>query len=306
MQRAMTEIGMAHAQDAYTIFDPNAGRPLTSQVIERGLSDELNDRHYLIVDSTDGRSHYVDIGQGEATEKIPAGAVVKIVPKATEARTVDRTMADIAAAHDGRYSVDIHLRHDPQATEAFAEMHVRRLEVMRRVMNSVDREADGTWIIGGDHLDKAAAFETQQAKSTPVFVNTLSSLSLEQQVGSDGATWLDRQLLEPLREAGFGKAVAEALQSRRQWLINRGLAHEEQGRVTYQPNLLSTLRQRELNRVAGQLSDELGLGYVEIKSGERIDGIYRKSLDLASGRYALIEKSREFTLVPWRPVLGCS
>ena len=307
MQHAMTEKGLARAQDAYAIFDPNAGRPLTGQVTERGLSDELNDRHYLIVDSTDGRSHYVDIGQGEATEKIPGGAVVQIVPKPTQPRTVDRTVADIAAAHDGRYSIDIHLRDDPQATEAFAETHVRRLEAMRRVMNSLDREADGTWIIGGDHLDKAAAFETQQAKSTPVFVNTLSSLPLEQQVGSDGATWLDRQLLarepEPLREAGFGKAVTEALQARRQWLISQGLAHEEQERVAYQSNLLSTLRQRELNRVAGQLSDELGLGYVEISSGERIDGIYRKSLDLASGRYALIEKSREFTLVPWRPVL---
>ena len=29
----------------------------------------------------------------------------------------------------------------------------------------------------------------------------------------------------------------------------------------------------------------------------------RRPVDLVSGRYALIEKSREFTLVPWRPVL---
>jgi len=26
-------------------------------------------------------------------------------------------------------------------------------------------------------------------------------------------------------------------------------------------------------------------------------------IEMTSGRYALIEKSREFTLVPWRPVL---
>lgn len=32
-------------------------------------------------------------------------------------------------------------------------------------------------------------------------------------------------------------------------------------------------------------------------------GIYRRSVELASGRFAVIEKSREFTLVPWRPVL---
>ncbi|MET4897916.1 DUF3363 domain-containing protein [Sphingomonadaceae bacterium jetA1] len=87
------------------------------------------------------------------------------------------------------------------------------------------------------------------------------------------------------------------------WLIAEGLAREEQGRMIYRANLLATLRRREMNRVAGQLSDELGLSYSEAKPGERIEGIYRRPIELASGRYALIEKSREFTLVPWRPVL---
>src|SRR3546814_13147562 len=63
------------------------------------------------------------------------------------------------------------------------------------------------------------------------------------------------------------------------------------------------LRRRELNRVAGQLSGELGLTYAEVRPGERIEGVFRRPLELASGRYALIEKSREFTLVPWRPAL---
>ncbi|TIT25719.1 MAG: DUF3363 domain-containing protein, partial [Mesorhizobium sp.] len=63
------------------------------------------------------------------------------------------------------------------------------------------------------------------------------------------------------------------------------------------------LRQRELNRVAGQLSDELGLTYAEARPGEQVEGKLRSSVELASGKYAVVEKSREFTLVPWRPVL---
>jgi len=66
---------------------------------------------------------------------------------------------------------------------------------------------------------------------------------------------------------------------------------------------LEVLRRRELVRVAAQLSDELGLGYVETGKRDRVDGIYRRAVDLASGKFAVIEKSREFTLVPWRPVL---
>lgn len=63
------------------------------------------------------------------------------------------------------------------------------------------------------------------------------------------------------------------------------------------------MRRRELARVAGQLSGDLGLSYAEAKSGEKVEGVYRRHVDLASGRFAVIEKAREFTLVPWRPVL---
>src|SRR3546814_7191808 len=52
--------------------------PIVGRVVERGLSDEANDRHYLIVDATDGRSHYVDIGRGDATGVIPENAIVRI------------------------------------------------------------------------------------------------------------------------------------------------------------------------------------------------------------------------------------
>ncbi|MDX8450582.1 DUF3363 domain-containing protein [Mesorhizobium captivum] len=95
----------------------------------------------------------------------------------------------------------------------------------------------------------------------------------------------------------------EAQARRRQWLISQGLAHEQQDRIIYRANMISILRQRELNRMAGQLSSELGLSYFEAKAGDRIEGKMLRLVELASGKYAVIEKSRQFTLVPWRPVL---
>ncbi|EGF94729.1 type IV secretory pathway, VirD2 component relaxase [Brevundimonas diminuta ATCC 11568] len=85
--------------------------------------------------------------------------------------------------------------------------------------------------------------------------------------------------------------------------MGQQLAEEDQGKMVYRRDMLAQLRRREMSRIAGTLSDELGLGYVESRSGDRIEGVYRRPVDLASGRVALIEKSREFTLVPWRPVL---
>jgi hypothetical protein len=261
----------------------------------------------LVIDAVDGRSHYVEIGKAEATDPIPDGSIVTVAPKRAEARAVDRTIAEIAAANGGKYDVDIHLRHDPSASAAFAESHVRRLEAMRRLAGTVEREPDGTWVIAPDHLERAAAYERGQAKDAPVVVQTLSALPLDRQLGADGATWLDRELVAdapvPLRDGGFGREVQDALARRRQWLIEQELARKEQDRTIYRANMLGILRRRELTRVAGQLSGELGLDYAEVRSGERVEGIYRRSLDLASGRFAVIERSREFTLVPWRPAL---
>jgi hypothetical protein len=63
------------------------------------------------------------------------------------------------------------------------------------------------------------------------------------------------------------------------------------------------LRRRELLRVAGQLSQELNLPFVHTASGEHVEGILRQRIDLISGRFALVERATDFTLVPWRPVM---
>lgn len=309
MQRAYSARADAPAPADQIIYEPHApdARPLIGRLLERGLSDELNDRHYLIVEATDGRSHYVEIGKGEHVETHPAGAIVRVAPVETGVRKADRIVAEVAAANGGRYTIDAHLRHDVSATEAFAETHVRRLEAMRRLTGGVEREPDGAWVIADDHLDRAAQYEAARARERPVTVETLSVQPPEKLVEVDAATWLDRELvaIDPasLREAGFGREVREAQARRRQWLIAEGLAAEQDGATVYRPGMIDALRRRELMRVAGQISDELGLPFVEAKAGVRIDGVVRRPVDMTSGRYALVEKSREFTLVPWRSVL---
>jgi hypothetical protein len=64
------------------------------------------------------------------------------------------------------------------------------------------------------------------------------------------------------------------------------------------------LRRTELRSVAARLSKELGLDFSgEPIPGERISGVLRRRVNLNSGSFAVVESAREFTLVPWRPVL---
>jgi len=309
MQREFSMRGIERAQADQVIYDPAAAeaRPLVGRLVGRGLADEHTDHHYLIVDGVDGRSHYVAIGKGTNLDTVPQGALVRIDPLRADVREADRTIATIAAANGGRYDIDSHLRHDPSATEAFAEAHVRRLEAMRRLSRSVTREPSGQWVIADDHLDRAATHEAQLLQARPVAVNILSEQPLSRLVEADAATWLDRNLVAgenpSLHEAGFGAELRTALDRRRQWLIGQGLADESGNATTYRPDLLATLQRRELLRVVGQLSEELNLSFAEPASDVPIDGVLRRRVDLLSGRFALIEKSREFTLVPWRPTL---
>jgi type IV secretory pathway VirD2 relaxase len=135
---------------------------------------------------------------------------------------------------------------------------------------------------------------------------TRSDLSIADQVTALGATWLDHQLLakDPsLSGAGFGAEVREAMDARADHLIAEGLAKRQGQRLIFARDLLATLRRRELEEVASRLSTDTGLAYQPAAEGERISGVYRERVTLASGRFAMIDDGLGFQLVPWRPAL---
>jgi len=309
MQRELTARNLQRPWIGRSLFgagetDPE---PVVGRVIARGLSDEHRDRHYLLVDGVDGHAHYVDIGRGDAVAPIPEGAIVRVSARSLEVRDADRVVAEVAAANGGRYSADLHLRHDPSATQAFADAHVRRLEAMRRAGIGIERAADGTWTLSPDHLDRAAAYEARRHRDQPVEIETLSARPLDQLQGMDAATWIDRELASPsplpIRDAGFGHEVRGTMAARRQWLVEQELAEIEKDRVRLRADAIMVLQRRELLRAGDQLAAEIGKPFVEAKVGDRIEGKLTRSVDLAGGRYAVIERARDFTLAPWRPVL---
>ena len=132
-----------------------------------------------------------------------------------------------------------------------------------------------------------------------------SDLSIDDQVTAQGATWLDRRLVDrnpmPLADGGFGSEVRSALEARTEHLIVESHAQRQRGRVIFARNLLATLRQRELDARAKAISDTSRLPYLPTTEGVPIAGIYRRRLDLASGRFAMIDDGLGFQLVPWKP-----
>lgn len=308
MHRELARAGLDRAPADYAVFDPGGGpdQRVVGRIAGMGLSDELQDRHYLIVDGTDGRVHYVDIGYRRDDDGLAAGAIVELRARTDEPKQVDRNIDRIARANGGRYGIEAHLEQIKDDSRAYARTHVRRLEALRRA-GIAERLPDGSWAVPRDYLDRVRVFEAAQRRRFPVEVDLQSTFTLEAQITAEGATWLDRQLVAsdpvPLRDAGFGREAERALDRRRDRLLAQGLAEKRGGRTVYRRNLLETLRDRELDLAGRRIARETGLQYRPAQKQDRVEGVYRRPVRLASGKYALIAKPREFTLVPWRPVL---
>lgn len=181
--------------------------------------------------------------------------------------------------------------------------HVRRLEALRRA-GIVERVAEGLWKVPDDLPERGRQYDAQRLGG--VAVELKSHLPIERQARVIGATWLDQQLIgggSGLGDLGFGSEAKQAMQQRANFLTEQGLAERRGQRVILARNLLGTLRDRELTLAAKDIAAETGLGYRPVADGQRVAGIYRRSVMLASGRYALLDEGMGFSLVPWKPVL---
>jgi type IV secretory pathway VirD2 relaxase len=306
MHRVMTAAKLDRRPELYVIDRDADAAPVVGKVVHRGAADDHHDRRYLAVDGVDGRTHYVEVGRG--ADETPIGSLVRLDPVRAELRKADRTIDEIARANGGMYSEDIHLGHDQSATSEYVQAHVRRLEALRRGGVAVARQPDGSWSIPPGYLDQALEHEKRAARAAPVRIQMLAVQALEHETTANAPSWLDRQLRgeNPIEVAkhGYGAEVRQAMVRRRQWLIEQGLAEQQGDQVLYHGDMDQRLRRAELRVVAARLSKELGLDFSgEPIPGERISGVVRRRVNLSSGSFAVVENSREFTLVPWRPVL---
>jgi type IV secretory pathway VirD2 relaxase len=303
MQRAISG-----RQRELAVFQPSKDdRAIVGRVVGKGLADELYDKGYLIVDGMDGQAHYIALPLRSELEQYPTGAVVEVKGPA-DVRVADRNIAALAV--DGVYRTDHHLAlaqgqatpgRDPREVVA---AHVRRLEVLRRA-GIVEREAEGVWRVPDDLAERGREYDAQRLVGG-VTVELKSHLPIERQARVIGATWLDQQLIgggKGLGDLGFGAEVKDALRQRADFLTEHGLAEQRGQRVILARNLLATLRGRELAQAAKDIAAETGLEHRPVADGQRVAGIYRRSVVLASGRYAMLDDGMGFSLVPWKPVI---
>lgn len=310
MHKALKADGLERDPMTFQIHDAAPEVPIVGRIVDKYLTDELGENLTVVVDGIDGRTHHVSGIDPARVADARIGSVVEIGSPDTASRPSDRTIATIAEGGIYRPS-----RHLEQAKfegrvpggdyDGYVDAHVRRLEALRRAGIAERIDAD-QWRIPDDFESRAAAYDAGRNKQATIGI--LSAARLEHQIAADGATWLDRRLMSAeasdLAPAGFGQQVRDAIDRRREHHIDRGDATPgPNGGTLYRRNFLATLRAREIERIGDEMASTKALPFRAALDGETVSGKFTGTVQLSSGKFAVVEKSHEFTLVPWRPVI---
>ena len=312
INRALTDRGLERGTDRYVLHGEAMQQPVIGRVIGKRLTDELGDRVALIIDGVDGRTHHVALGDKAVAQDAPMGSIVEIGRAPVGPRASDRNIAAMAAAagvyrpSEHRAMAEAgHVRVPGGDFDGYIGSHVRRLEALRRA-EIVERLDADRWSIPADYEARAMAYDTAQSRRMNLRV--LSAYDLDRQVSSDGATWLDRELVSPhrtpLTQAGFGSEVSRALERRKDVLFDQGFASRlPEGGLRVPRDLLSRLEQREVARVGPEMAKARGLTFKPAEVGNHVSGRLVGAANLGSGKFAMIDNGLGFSLVPWQPVL---
>lgn len=310
MHKALKADGLDRDPVTFHLHDGPPEAPIGGRVVDKYLSDEMGENLTVVVDGIDGRTHHIAGVAPERLQDARIGSIIEIGPAEAAVRPSDRTIT--AIAEDSIYRPSRHLeqakfegRVPGGDYEGYVDAHVRRLEALRRA-GIVERIDADQWRIPDDLVSRAAVYDAGRDRQASVRV--LSPVGLEKQIGSDGATWLDRRLIHgetaDLASVGFGQQVREAMDQRREHHIEQGDAtRARNGRIFYRRSLLATLREREVARVGAEMAESKGLPFRAATDGENVSGKFTGTVQITSGKFAIVEKAHEFTLVPWRPVI---
>jgi hypothetical protein len=319
MHRALEREGLAEERHParYVLHRGNATERIVGRVLDKGLGgDEMGERVRLVIDGVDGRVHHIEMDAARA-EEAGRGMIVAAGSAPPGPRAADRNIMDVAG-NEGVYHPSVHLERARAAIdriggdpEAFVRSHVRRLEALRRAGHAERIDADH-WRVPADLPERGQAYDLARDRAN-IRVSVLSPIGLDQQIGHDGATWLDRELVSRQRIAlageGFGREVKAALEKRKQALANMGHVNDlGDGRLRAPKDLIQRLEAADIERAGKALAAERGLQWRPVVPGSHVTGQLVGSTQLSSGRFAMIESfsgdgGLGFSLVPWQPVL---
>ena len=210
-------------------------------VLAKDLSDEMTEKSFLLLSGDDGRTHYLPLGKFSepAGFGCKPGQIVLVEPAKTRSQKAEEVMIKFQAGQGGVFDI--------KAFERWVEEGVENgtwrlsenitlseyLEFFQTRCQSLTRDGyisdlgGGRWEFPKDLAEKVEAASDINQKKLKTRVTTESFTSLQEQIESPIATWLDKRGSRELRmnTAGseYEREVIRAAQARKKFLERSGI-----------------------------------------------------------------------------------
>lgn len=300
------------------INDRTESMKIEGRLSSKGLSNELYDKYYLIVEGTDGASYYVNAHRGMKVDELREGSIVSLsVEKDKWLKSSDYRIDKFARNHQGIYSPKLHLSEIGQDTievtgrdektgkprrvkiapKDFVKSHGRRLYKLR-TYGLAEKLDDDRWRIDKNLIDELKKRDLERPLKR-VGVREISSINIEDQAIYRGRAWIDRYAQDPdaigLSYTGFGSEVRLQAKIRQRFFQELGI--QKAGEA-----LKSKLDQIEYDDTVNRLKGQKRMVFKRMHALIRFRG-EMSCKPLKSGKsYAIVtdSRSKEFTMVPWK------
>ncbi len=272
---------------------PTGTHEITGIIRAKGLHDELKGTFFAVIESTDGRAHYVELPPRQAAERV-VGDLVRVVSEPYPAAAIlDAAIARLAKASGNKITQEMLPGLAAEARVPGGARAVQKhLDALRPT--GVVSTPSRAWAVPPD-LEQRLVARPSERQVRRLLVRVLDSRPVRDQERYRGPTWLDQAAAADIRAVhGFGAAVAAARARRERFLATLGL--DPAG-----PNTAARLR--ALERDTFGLSLEKGSGGQHLKRAPRAftGQLEMPPAPLASGQRVSIvrdQRSGDFLVLP--------
>ncbi len=294
----------------YRLYDKYVDQPLAleGRVVDKGLSDELYDKQYIVIESASGKAWHVDLDFHLSVTDYQVGDVVSLkVEVDSWLKPSDQNIERIASRLGGIYRPQDHAAQIGQdvmdingikiSKADFVQAHVKRLQRLTRFELATELD-DGSWRVK-DSLVAELMDRDQRQTQRKIIIQTESKLTLEQQLNYVGRTWLDRftddASLSSCATHGFGAQIRQASVARAQFLQTLGIDPSDKSRAR-------ALDRAQLRSVSSYQEKLTGRKAIELHLSKPMQGVLIElPVELNGKRFSRIDSldGQSFALVPW-------
>lgn len=294
--------------DGMSMYSIKAGEGavIEGRVQEKGFTDEITDKKYIVVRDMAADIHYVPVGDIGRYDELEEGSLIRVRPGDQSTGKADHNIKHVALENGGIYDQSHHMQFIIREQDYIAEedrqgyldAHLKRLDTLEK-NGVVEDLGEGKYRVPDDIIERGEEVTRQinerEKKRFYPRIDVLCAKPPEQLIAAEKKTWLDKELYKQSINkpglASYDEGVQAALQKRRDWLVSKDLATiQSNGEFALRKGAMNALNKMEVDRAGKIMAEKFGVELNRARVKENEAYRYVGFVKLETGPWALVSK----------------